>query len=683
MLRLPGPGGKDKGERNGCMMANDQIESILSYPSIPTLPTVAVKLLELTRDPDVSLKEIEKLVLRDQGLAARVLRTINSSFYGLESPCTTIKRALGLLGLNSVKSLVLGFSLVDLTKNIDGSAAFDYAAYWRRSIYSAIAARQIALVTSACDSEEAFTCGMFQDLGMLITFLVLKDDYADVLAAAGSNHEKLTDFENEMLGFDHAQIGAALVEKWKMPSQMIECIRHHHALENVDQEHRNLVQVIALGRMAYEALGNDMPEQHMADLLCLSQEWFGQGYQDIGVLLESIAEAAGDLAAILGQDIGELPDIQATLSKANEQMTRFTLEAQQQVEQLRQIQSDLNQQVDTDGLTGIGNRKKFNRMVAMQFKHCRNGSKPLSILIVDADHFKSVNDKYGHLAGDAVLVDLAQRLNDSVRDSDTACRYGGEEFALIVPNMDAGVAEKLAGRILKSISDVPFDLSKVEGVSGKLSLTVSIGIAAIDPADPDRFESATQLLAEADRALYAAKDAGRNCVKVFNPNAEANTPSEEAAPYSEEVSPPTPAPDSGESPHIVLVVDDALAAVLLHTLFRKLPGVRLSLLRNTTEALAWFQQANIDSSNDRLLILCDLRSPDDQGIEFVRTVRQNCDLQNTPVVMLTTSDDPEVKQDYLAAGADAVHHRLQITSSLSEWRQTVFGLLSRSPEPAV
>ena len=67
-------------------MAVDQIESILSYPSIPTLPTVAVKLLELTRDPDVSLAEIEKLVLRDQGLAARVLRTINSSFYGLESP---------------------------------------------------------------------------------------------------------------------------------------------------------------------------------------------------------------------------------------------------------------------------------------------------------------------------------------------------------------------------------------------------------------------------------------------------------------------------------------------------------------------------------------------------------------------------------------------------------------------
>lgn len=673
----------DKGVRNGCMMASDQIESILSYPSIPTLPTVAVKLLELTRDPDVSLKEIEKLVLRDQGLASRVLRTINSSFYGLASPCTTIKRALGLLGLNSVKSLVLGFSLVDLTKNIDGSAMFDYVAYWQRSIYSAIAARQIALVTSSCDSEEAFTCGMFQDLGMLITFLVLQDEYAEVLAAAGSNHEKLADIENEMLGFDHAQIGAALAEKWKMPPLMIECIRHHHALDSIDQEHRNLVQVVALGRSAYEALGNDMPEQHMADLLCLSQKWFGQGCQDIGVLLESIAVSAADLATTLGQDIGELPDIQAMLNKANEQMTMFTLEAQQQVEHLRQIESDLNQQVDTDGLTGIGNRKKFDRMFKMQFEHCRTGSKPLSVLIVDADHFKLVNDNHGHQAGDAVLVGLAQRISDSVRDTDTACRYGGEEFAIIVPNMNAGVAEKLAGRILKSISDVPFDMSGVEGVAEKLSLTVSIGIAALDPTDPDRFESPTQLLAEADRALYEAKDAGRNCVKVFNPNLKADSPIEEAASASEEVSPPTPAPDSGETPHIILVVDDALAAVLLHTLFRKLPGVRLSLLRNMTEALAWLQKTNIDSANDRLLILCDLRSPDEQGIEFVRNLRQNCDLLNTPVVMVTASDDPEVKQDYLAAGADVVYHRLQITSSLSEWRQSVFGLLSRSPAPAV
>ncbi len=182
------------------MMTNDQIEQILSYPSIPTLPTVAVKLLELTRDPDVNLTDIEKLVLSDQGLASRVLRTINSSFYGLESPCTTIKRALILLGLNSVKSLVLGFSLVDMTRNDDVSAGFDYEAYWRRSIYCAIAARQMALVTSACDSEEAFTCGMFQDLGMLVTYLALQDDYVEVLAAAGNDHEKLADLENEMLG---------------------------------------------------------------------------------------------------------------------------------------------------------------------------------------------------------------------------------------------------------------------------------------------------------------------------------------------------------------------------------------------------------------------------------------------------------------------------------------------------
>lgn len=663
-------------------MAVDQIESILSYPSIPTLPTVAVKLLELTRDPDVSLTEIEKLVLSDQGLASRVLRTINSSFYGLESRCTTIKRALGLLGLNAVKSLVLGFSLVDLTKNIDGSAAFDYVAYWRRSIYSAIAARQIAFVTSACDSEEAFTCGMFQDLGMLITYLVLQEQYAEVLVAAGSNHEKLAEIENEMLGFDHAQIGAGLSEKWNMPSQVIECIRHHHAIDNADPEQKKLVQVVALGRRAYEALGDDMPEQHMADLLCLSQEWFGHDDQDIGVLLETIAVAAGDLAAILGQDIGELPDVQAVLSKAKEQMTRFTLEAQQQVTELQQIQSDLNQQVDTDGLTGIGNRKKFDRIFNVQFEHCRTGSSPLSVLIVDADHFKLVNDNHGHQAGDAVLVELAQRLNDSVRDSDTACRYGGEEFAIIVPNMDAGQAEKLAGRILKSISDVPFDLSGVECQSDKLSLTVSIGLAALDPDDPDRCNSTIQLLAEADRALYAAKDSGRNCAKVFNPNAEANSPSKATTPTSGEA-PSHPLPSvSGDEPHIVLIDDDALAAVLLHTLFRKLPGVRLSLFRNTTDALAWFDQMNPEQSSDQMLILCDLRWSDEQGIEFVQTLRQISRLQKIPVVMLVMSDEPKVKQGYLAAGADVVYQRLQITSSLSDWRQSVFSLLSPSHSTA-
>ncbi|MEX0876710.1 MAG: HDOD domain-containing protein, partial [Phycisphaerales bacterium] len=113
-------------------MTQVSLQDILSCSSLPSLPAVAARLLELTSNPNVELSEISRLVQQDQALAARVLKTVNSSFYGLTSPCGSIERAMGYLGLNSVKSLVLGFSFVDVTgEGKDGT--FDLQEHWRRA----------------------------------------------------------------------------------------------------------------------------------------------------------------------------------------------------------------------------------------------------------------------------------------------------------------------------------------------------------------------------------------------------------------------------------------------------------------------------------------------------------------------------------------------------------------------
>src|SRR5262245_29063791 len=118
-------------------MAPRALENVLACPNLPTLPGVAMRVLELTRDPGTSINKIAQVVQNDPALTAKVLKTVNSSYYGLAQPCPSIARAMGILGLNTVKAIVLGFSLVDTTKRAGPDDRFDLAAYWRRAVYGA------------------------------------------------------------------------------------------------------------------------------------------------------------------------------------------------------------------------------------------------------------------------------------------------------------------------------------------------------------------------------------------------------------------------------------------------------------------------------------------------------------------------------------------------------------------
>jgi len=131
--------------------------------------------------------------------------------------------------------------------------------------------------------------------------------------------------------------------------------------------------------------------------------------------------------------------------------------------------------------------------------------KSLSVLILDIDYFKSVNDGFGHDAGDEVLREFADRLKASIRGIDLACRYGGEEFVVVMPDTDLGIATMVAERIRRRIAGEPFP---IEGGSRSIEVTISVGIAArMGPQD-----NVAQMLKRADEALYRAKRDGRNRV---------------------------------------------------------------------------------------------------------------------------------------------------------------------------
>lgn len=159
----------------------------------------------------------------------------------------------------------------------------------------------------------------------------------------------------------------------------------------------------------------------------------------------------------------------------------------------------------TDGLTGLHNRRYLDSHLATLFERARSRNRPLSLMITDIDRFKLINDTWGHDAGDMVLRELASRLRKNVRGIDLACRMGGEEFVVVMPDTDAVVAEKVAERIRVQIAELPFPT----GVGDQtIDVTVSVGVAGLAP-DVATMEA---LMKRADVALYEAKNGGRNRV---------------------------------------------------------------------------------------------------------------------------------------------------------------------------
>jgi two-component system, cell cycle response regulator len=159
----------------------------------------------------------------------------------------------------------------------------------------------------------------------------------------------------------------------------------------------------------------------------------------------------------------------------------------------------------TDGLTGLNNRRYLDNQLKVLFTRAATRGRALSICMTDIDRFKQVNDSYGHDVGDEVLREFARRVRSTVRGADLACRYGGEEFVVVMPDTDATSAAAIAERLRASIENEPFVLER----SGlRLSITASLGIAT----NTQGIETPEQLLKQADRALYAAKTGGRNRV---------------------------------------------------------------------------------------------------------------------------------------------------------------------------
>lgn len=227
------------------------------------------------------------------------------------------------------------------------------------------------------------------------------------------------------------------------------------------------------------------------------------------------AEREGEYLALFSiQDVTDLTDAINNYGVAHrklivemEERRKVEEELQRSSEELKRLNHALNESSIRDGLTDVYNHRYFWQILRRDFLMAERHEHELSCLIIDLDYFKRVNDTYGHLFGDRILKGVAKRIRERIRETDLVCRYGGEEFTVLLPNTDLSGASIIAENIRSGL-----EKSRFRKGAETVRVTVSIGVASLLRHRPD---SPQQLLDYADSALYRAKDTGRNRVCLY------------------------------------------------------------------------------------------------------------------------------------------------------------------------
>ncbi|HEY3295759.1 MAG TPA: HDOD domain-containing protein [bacterium] len=211
------------------MNERERVATVLrNITALPTLPDVAVKLLELGEKPTTSAGDLARLVERDMSLATRVLRLVNSSFFGVRREVTSIQHAVMILGVSNLRSIVLSGAVSDLFDRKGAVGSFNREEFWKHSVAVAATSRIIAQKVKLVDAEIAFTAGLIHDMGKVVVDRYLHPEFVRVVELLDDPEMTMRNAENTVLGVNHAEIGHHLAVYWNLPEILLEAVGYHH-----------------------------------------------------------------------------------------------------------------------------------------------------------------------------------------------------------------------------------------------------------------------------------------------------------------------------------------------------------------------------------------------------------------------------------------------------------------------
>ncbi len=502
-------------------MDQQLLDKVLACPTLPSLPAVALRVIELTNNPDVSIDELAKAIRFDQALSARILRTVNSSYYGLRERCTTIHKALLLLGMRPVKSLVLGFSLVDAFEDDDAYTGFNYREYWRRALYASIGARELARLTDSVDPDEAFLAGMLQDVGMIALHEALGEVYDAVLAETGGDHAKLCRSELEHFEIQHPDVGAMLAEQWNFPAELTVPIRFHERPTAAPGHAAMMTRCVALGGAIHDALTEEDPTPALRRLYTRCKQWFNVTPSVVDDVIKAVADSARNTSRMFQLDTGARADATRILAAAEQKLVELSREDPRTTFAGEELTKTFDHVGESDPLTGAVGPGGFDHAVRAAFGHARQGEMALSIVQVKIDRFDQIADVHGEIARDELTIGLAAILHQHFDPlGGVVCRPTPTLFSVVLPGTPrhAAVAASDSFRTHLSASVARW-MTETPALHG--SVSASVGIATLDRHTAGAFSTPDDLITGATQALRAALAQGGNAVHEHEPRARA------------------------------------------------------------------------------------------------------------------------------------------------------------------
>jgi len=531
-----------------------RVEQIASRAAaLYSRPTVALEIVQLTSEPQVDPRLLKDLLEKDPALTCKILRVVNSSFFGLRREVADLNQALNLLGNKPLRMLVLGFSLPD--ELFAEMAAEQLQWYWRTTLTRAVAARQLATELWGELGDEAFIVGLMHDIGILALLREFGQPYAKLLSRVIEQRSDLAALERDSLGFNHVELSAALMKHWHLPQRLIDAVAAPKQIERlayVISVDADLARILHLADLLAQLVGQRRVEV-LPELLKA-----GGAYRDLTkgrlmVVVEKLQPQVEQLADVLSVELAGDQNYVEVLTTAHDQMASLTEELAGQLRHHRsedEVYTELLQEAQEltfamqsflEGKQQCDEKSGSNRQwndwhaphertqgeraaaetsgenavgIVALLKHlssavplCRGRRQELSLILMEANGANVLT------ATDSDAISLLRRaLEQSCRS-----RTGGaidvlsitaSQLAAILPDCERRAAVSIANEVLAQLAELA---EKDESTTAIHAATLSAGVATV-AAVPKNFDP-WRMVESAERCLYAARSCNTNTVK--------------------------------------------------------------------------------------------------------------------------------------------------------------------------
>jgi diguanylate cyclase (GGDEF)-like protein len=512
-----------------------------------SLPAVALRVLELTSQPQVDVRALKECIENDPALTTKILRVVNSSLFGLQREVTDLGQALAQLGTKPLKMLVLGFSL---PKNLFTVLEAEVLArYWRHTLTKAVVCRELCQRCYHQPGDEAFIAGLLQEIGQLALVQDLGEPYVRFVDRVTTSGGDLLALEMQTLGFDHTILSARLLDHWRMPQSIVRAVAVPHDVDRIRElplQEQLLPQVLHLAELISQLLVAQRP-QALEPLSNTAAAYARFSLEDLPALLEDLGEKVDELASVLDLEVVSGGDYRGILADAHAQLARVAGEVAlellepaivQETAALNRAAEELAQAIVLPperktvpivrraaapavaaGQAASGAAHKpattpadwsdpgLAGRLGAAISACRQAREPLCLLLASVDRFEELIWQDGREAADAFVSWLESTLRKEFSGIGQSLHLGDGEFAILLADHDRSQGLDAARQLQRASQRWPRERHSAHGAAP----TLSIGVAAL-PVPPRNFPAA-ELIAAAQRCLHAAQLTGGDTIK--------------------------------------------------------------------------------------------------------------------------------------------------------------------------